>query len=162
MGRPGLTERWAVIDIAPRYDVSSHGLVRSRVGAQTRTLRPARGGKGRYLQVTLCVGADTHCRRIHRLMLTAFVGPCPPGRQAAHLNGDKYDNRIDNLAWVTPGENNNQRIGHGTMPRKFSPGQIRSIRATARNVGFRETARRYSVSHSTIADIVHERTYRDV
>ena len=39
-------------------------------------------------------------RRVHVLVLEAFVGAKPPGKVARHLNGDVCDNRIENLAWV--------------------------------------------------------------
>ena len=42
---------------------------------------------------------------IHRAVLLAWVGPCPEGYEADHLNGITTDNRIENLEWVTPAEN---------------------------------------------------------
>jgi hypothetical protein len=51
---------------------------------------------------------------VHRLVLEAFVGPCPPGMETRHLNGDPSDNRLVNLAWGTPSENNLDRVKHGT------------------------------------------------
>lgn len=57
-------------------------------------------------------------RLIHRLMLEAFVGPCPSGMEACHFNDVKADNRIENLRWGTRRENaadcarnGNARIG---------------------------------------------------
>lgn len=36
---------------------------------------------------------------IRRLVLQTFVGPCPDGAHARNLNGDKLDNRLENLVW---------------------------------------------------------------
>ena len=58
-----------------------------------------------------CGGVDF---LVHRLVLAAFHGPCPEGMQARHLNGDKLDNRAENLAWGTPSENAADKIRHGT------------------------------------------------
>lgn len=44
---------------------------------------------------------------IHRLVLEAFIGECPPGHQACHNNDKKSDNRLSNLRWDT--HRNNQR-----------------------------------------------------
>ena len=54
--------------------------------------------------------------QVHRLVLAAFVGPCPVGYQCAHLNNVRDDNRVENLAWVTPKENISHKWLHGTMP----------------------------------------------
>lgn len=44
--------------------------------------------------------------RVHVLMLTAFVGPRPPGMYACHYpDHDKQNNSLENLRWDTPREN---------------------------------------------------------
>lgn len=59
----------------------------------------------RYLYVNLATGQRKYKTfRIHRLVLQAFVGPCPEGMEARHLNGDPSDNRLENLCWGTPGK----------------------------------------------------------
>lgn len=37
---------------------------------------------------------------MHQLVAEAFIGPCPPGHELVHLNGDGLDNRRMNLAYV--------------------------------------------------------------
>lgn len=49
----------------------------------------------------------------HRLVLEAWVGPCPPGLECGHLNGMAGDDRLENLLWVTPEENAHHRMRHG-------------------------------------------------
>ncbi len=41
----------------------------------------------------------------HRLVLEAFVGPCPDGMEGCHNNGNKLDNRLVNLRWDTRSSN---------------------------------------------------------
>lgn len=53
-------------------------------------------------------------RKVHRLVLEAFVGPCPGGCVGCHGNGDTTDNRLVNLRWDTPGANNRDKREHGT------------------------------------------------
>ena len=49
-------------------------------------------------------------KRVHRMVLEAFVGPCPEGMQCRHLNDVKNDNRLNNLAWGTRKENSADAI----------------------------------------------------
>ncbi len=44
-------------------------------------------------------------RYVHRLVLETFIGPCPDGMWARHLNSIKSDNRLENLEWNTPAIN---------------------------------------------------------
>lgn len=51
---------------------------------------------------------------VHRLVLEAFVGPCPEGMECRHLDGNPGNNRLDNLAWGTRKENYEDSVEHGT------------------------------------------------
>lgn len=53
---------------------------------------------------------------VHRLVLEAFVGSCPPGMECCHNNGDPSDNRLDNLRWDTKKSNRQDRNKHGKDP----------------------------------------------
>jgi hypothetical protein len=52
-----------------------------------------------------------------RLILLAFVGPCPEGMEACHdPDPDPNNNRIENLRWGTRKENAEDRAKHGRSP----------------------------------------------
>lgn len=53
---------------------------------------------------------------VHRLVLEAFVGPCPDGLVACHWDDDKSNNHLDNLRWATPTENNLDCVRNGGHP----------------------------------------------
>lgn len=87
------------------YQVSNKGRVRS---IRVRVTKPftARG----YLVATLHSGERIERAGVHRFVAAAFL-PNPEGKeQVNHINGDKTDNRVENLEWVTCQENNLHRV----------------------------------------------------
>jgi hypothetical protein len=124
--------------------------------------------RGRHF-VNLCDGRGGVRRAsVHRLVLEAFVGPCPDGMECCHYDDDQTNNNIDNLRWDTHGANVADRIRNGKFPSgernsqaKFTEINVRTIRAElTRGVSQRELGRRFGVSPPTIADIAHRRTWR--
>lgn len=119
-----MPEEWRpVIDWEDFYEVSNHGAVRSlfrvvraRDGGQRdvpgRVLRPGMDPCG-YHRVSLNAFGSRQTRKVHRLVLEAFVGPCPDGMMACHNNGIRNDNRIENLRWDTGSSNMYDRVRHG-------------------------------------------------
>lgn len=99
-----MTEEWKIIEDNSNYAISNLGNVKNiNTG---RNLRPANTGSG-YLQVQLYQG--THNTRkhfsVHRLVANAFI-PNPDNKpQVNHINGNRNDNRVENLEWVTRKEN---------------------------------------------------------
>jgi len=89
------------------YEVSDLGQVRSpkRKGGNNRwyggKILIAYPNKG-YPVVPLCWGSKRTMTQVHRVVLEAFGGPCPPGMVACHGNGSRGDPRLSNLRWGTP------------------------------------------------------------
>jgi hypothetical protein len=54
--------------------------------------------------------------RVHRIVLSAFVDPCPGGMEGCHNDGDKANNRLDNLRWDTRSANTRDKVRHGAHP----------------------------------------------
>ena len=81
-------------------------------------------GKGRWLKIGVDSGGypmvilyengRTCNRRIHRLVLETFIGPCPNGMEACHNNGNKADHHLRNLRWDFLRNNTLDAIKHGT------------------------------------------------
>lgn len=56
----------------------------------------------------------------HRVIWFYFNGEIPKGMQIDHINGDKTDNRLENLRLVTPKENNNNPVTRQKMIETWS------------------------------------------
>lgn len=96
-------------------DVRVRGTAHSRVRLG-RVMRP--GTNGRYLNVGLTDGLGrTRYQLVHRLVLRAFVGPCPDGQEVMHLNHDRRDNRLSNLRYGTHSENLLMDVARGVTRR---------------------------------------------
>lgn len=83
------------------------------------------GNEGGYLRVTISLNGMSRRRFIHEIVLETFVGPCPPGMECRHLNGNSSDNRLSNLRWGTPAENCADKELHGTMARGSKSGNAK-------------------------------------
>lgn len=111
-------EDWRpVVGYEGRYLVSSLGRVWSQARRHRRVgmlLKPVNGGQG-YLVVNLRDGRDNaRVHGVHLLLAAAFIGPRPEGQVTRHLNGVATDNRLDNLAYGTYGDNAHDAVRHGT------------------------------------------------
>jgi hypothetical protein len=122
-------ESWrAVPGYEGLYEVSDHGRVRSldrvvitangkRLPVRGRVLRPSQrpnAGRGTYRNAILSQDGQTRNFKVHVLVMSAFVGPRPPGMVVCHDNGDGTDNRLANLRYDTPAANMADARRHGT------------------------------------------------
>ena len=97
-----MKETWKDIEGFPGYQVSDRGRVKNKKTGQI--LRPGLGGVG-YLTVALYKNKKSTTKNVHELVALAFLGPKPYKMTVNHKNGDKTDNDISNLEYVTYREN---------------------------------------------------------
>jgi hypothetical protein len=109
-------------------------------------------------------------RKVHRLVLEAFVGQAPPGTICCHENANRSDNRLVNLRWGTPSENEADRKRHGNVcaPKggmhfnaRLNEENVKEI-LSMRGKNQQYIADRFAVSHETIRLILARKTWKHV
>lgn len=178
MSEPELPQnvRFSEIAGAPGYGISSDGVVWSRRplsgrGAMTawRQLKPIPNRKG-YHRITLMIDNQSKIFSIHRIVLEQFIGPCPPGMEAAHNNNDSSDNHAENLRWDTRSGNFADKYENGTAPigsnhpqAKLTEIDALQIRdAAAAGEAVRSLVVRYGVTRQHIHGIIKRKTWKHI
>lgn len=104
---------YKIIPDYPAYRISRNGSVHSLFKYKTSTISdewrnviPVLDSYSGYYLVTLCDGKGRRQnKRIHRLLMEAFV-PNPENKaHVNHIDGNKKNNCLTNLEWATPKEN---------------------------------------------------------
>lgn len=159
-------KQWKKYPHNPKYAISDHGdVVRinrdPRVAKFRRLVPVMRDG---YLFVS--IGANNQ-KPVHTLVLETFKRDRRPGEVCRHLNGVRNYNRLSNLKWGTPKENEADKAIHGTKVygekqhlALLTNAQARQIYTSNRSVT--ELADKYGVTVKRIRAIKDGRVYSDV
>lgn len=140
------------------YAVTREGEVWSFIS--NKFLKPFKSSKG-YFSVELksIDGSATKTYKVHRLTLKAFSSPLNNHYEVNHIDGNKGNNKLENLEWCTGKENVCHAFQTGLRshkgvkhPRaKLTEKDILDIRSSAlKGV---ELAKLFKVSNTTISDI---------
>ena len=159
------------------YAVSTRGGLKSltrvvvdvngrKVRIQERILRTQVCTKG-YSQVSLTKAGLTKIFLVHRLVAVAFLPRAINKPDINHKNGDKRDNRLENLEWVSNQENMDHAKAHGLilsgdrLPQaRLTQKQAKRIKHSLKaGVSTRMLANRFGVSLGVIRGIKRGRSY---
>jgi hypothetical protein len=170
-------EKWRNIPGYPNYEASDLGRIRSieRVNQfghklESKILSYHLSPKG-YLCVSvgdrLTIGRT---KRLHRLVALAFLPNPEKLSQVNHKNGNKSDNRIENLEWISNSNNKKHAVAnslyaygskHGRS--KLKEQEVKAIKfLIKRGVFYKCIAPLFNVSKHTIDAIATRRLWRHV
>jgi hypothetical protein len=164
-----MIDTWVQIPGYQNYEANRFGAIR-RIG-KTKPLCPAKWNSG-YLWVCPSHNGIAKPKSVHRLIAAAFIGPKPEMLEINHKNGDKLDNRPENLEYVTRSENiaHSYSLGnrkHTALRGDLVPNAILcedDVRTIRRRLlaGERQTdiAKSYGVTKSAIWAIAHRKWWK--
>lgn len=125
-----MDEVWKDIPDFPGYQASTLGRVRShnkvtknarfeRRAWKDRILKPKYNAKDRCSRLSLWKDGKCYDVLLHRLIADAFLGKMSDTKMTVnHKDGNRQNNRIENLEWMTIGDNVRHAFANGLMPTK--------------------------------------------
>lgn len=133
-------ELWKEWPHDPRIKVSNKGRVVSHKRGVPYPLKVSDNGHG--YQIVGAGYGSTRMQYVHRLVAETWLDNPNHYREVNHINGDKSDNRVENLEWTTRGENIRHAYRTGLKKAEGTPilivetGEIfESISECARRIG---------------------------
>lgn len=120
----------------------------------------------------VAINANSQTYYLHRLVAKAFIGPPAPGEIVRHLDDDKSNNQLANLAYGSYADNAADRklngirsgaSGNEHSNAKLNASTVKQIRALGR-YGFthRQIAAWYDVAHKTIWQVIHRKKWNHI
>lgn len=108
--------------------------------------------------------------KVHRLVATVFIRPPQPGEQVNHKDGNRRNNTVTNLEWLTLQENIDHKVhvlktqlrGEGIGISKLTEEKVRKIREMLPLYSQQFIADTYGVSQPAIGAIKRNKTWAHV
>ncbi len=156
------------------YQISNLGRVKSLLFGRERILKTRYSLEG-YAVIKLTKKDKGKTYHIHKLLAQAFI-PNPEHKpQVNHKDGNKMNNCLDNLEWVTNSENVKHSYKMGLIKSKRGSENVQSklsdedVSYIRKNYKYRDKefnayklAKRFGVSTSTIYRVVNNECYKNL
>lgn len=167
-----MKERWLwIAGFEGLYKVSNEGRVRSFIGrnGQSPGIMSPDNHRCGYFRLKLSSGDTELSKYVHRLVAMAFI-PNPDKKPFVnHKNGNKKDNRQENLEWCTAKENSKHAVSLGLIKHRRGVDNKNSkltnelaLEAFNASGSISEIADRYNVSATVIGFIKIGKTWSHV
>lgn len=133
-----------------KYSASRSGFIYSHIRDKYLTARVNKG----YLIVALVNNNIRKHHYVHRLVMSAFHGDS--NLEVNHIDGNKDNNCIKNLEYVTKQENMNHAVASGLIPRKVTDKDIDAMKnLKAFGWSNRSIAKRLGIVHYTVGKYIN-------
>lgn len=157
------------IDYGDRYLISNYGRIKNIQTGHIRKL--SLYGKSKYYQIIIQFNNKKKTIKVHRAVAQNFIpNPgCLP--EVNHKDGNKLNNNVDNLEWVTTKENQIHAVinkltksGEDSKLSKLTEAEVKYIKENCitfdKNFGCKALAEKFNVDHTTISKIIHNYSWK--
>lgn len=148
------------------YQVSSYGRVRSFKYRELRILKQRLNSKGRWY-VNLCKDGVCKSKVVHRLVAEMFI--CKTALTVNHIDGNKQNNHVENLEWLTIEENIKHGVENGLFQKgesntaaKLNKEEVLAIRGLHPLLSSYKIALRYNISRTHVMSIIHRQVWKHI
>ncbi len=175
-----MIRKWEFVPGFNEYMVTDKGEVFRR-----SLVKPSIGAGGGYAIISLSQTGRKVSRTVHKIVLEAFIGQAPSNCVAHHLDGNRLNNALDNLQWITRSEHGRMhpsgkggRINHKDITcdnpwrgervwtSKLTAERVQQIRllwaSTSPNYTIYQLAKMFDVTESTISKVINRKSWQHV
>lgn len=146
-----MEEIWKKIELfEKRYHISNMGKVK-----YNNKILKTHKSTGDYLYISVCKNNKVKHIKVHRLVAQTFIPNCDNKPFVNHIDGNKLNNCVDNLEWVT----NKENISHAYKNGLMNKSKHKNIKINQYDLdgsfikswyGFKDIEKSFNVSRSTI------------
>lgn len=157
-----MIEQWKTIEGFCNYEVSNFGDVRLK-DTYRKTVTGTRLYKGKMIAInqqkggylTVYMKNDSGVWKtvsIHRIVAKAFIPNPDNKREVNHIDGDKKNNKLDNLEWTTAKENQRHARKLGLNRTELNPlcRKVKCVQTGQEFESVEECARYYQINTATV------------
>lgn len=135
-----------------------------------KIIKPCLDKKG-YEVVYLSMNCKKYTRKVHRLIATSFLENKEGKPQVNHIDGNKQNNRMDNLEWCTNSENikhafsiglNRARRGSEQGSAIINESIAKKVKSLLKTKTVKEISETLNISKHIVGDIKRNKTWRHV
>lgn len=139
---------WKIVENTDgKIEVSNSGLVRSYLSGKPRILKSQIDKKG-YSRIAITINRKKHTYKVHRLVAIAFLENPEDLPQVNHIDGNKQNNHVENLEWISNRDNALHAIKAGLWANVIAGSLKENNRRKKPVVAFNETGQKHFESVS--------------
>lgn len=154
------------------YMISNFGRIKRLAGYRCKSerLMECNIRKDKYIIVHLSKNGKQKIFYVHQLVLETFIGPRPNGMVCRHLDGNRTNNKLENLRWGTYDENEQDKARHGTLRKgiNINTAKLKNkdileiIELSDNGMSDQEISKKYFISRRNVNDIKNRKTWKHI